>query len=314
MMSATYVGIDVSKDSLDVAVLPSGEKRQFSNSEAGMSKLIAKLSKRHPTLVVMEPTGGFEIPVAGALAAEGLPIAIVNARQIRDYARAVGKLAKTDKLDAMVIAEFAQKVQPEVRPLRDEENQEIKAIVSRRRQLTEMLSAEKNRMAIAPKVLKPNIMAHIKWLSQEIDDLDRNLRQQIEASPIWREKDNLLRSVPGIGNVLSATLLAELPELGMLNRREIASLAGVAPFNRDSGSIRGKRRIWGGRASVRSALYMAALVGTRYNPVIKAFYMRLLEKGKAKKVALVACMRKLLTTLNAMVRTNKPWDISLHRA
>jgi transposase len=307
-MNGIYVGIDVSKDSLDVAILPSGEKRQFSNNEVGMSKLIDKLRKRHPTLIVMEPTGGYEIPVAGGLAAEDLPVAIVNARQIRDYARAVGKLAKTDKLDAEVIAEFAQKVQPEVRPLRDDENQEIKALVSRRRQLTEMLVAEKNRLAIAPKVLKAKIMAHIEWLKQEIDDLDGNLRQQIEASPIWREYDNLLRSVPGIGNVLSATLLAELPELGRLNRREIASLAGVAPFNHDSGTIRGKRRIWGGRSSVRSSLYIAVLVGIRYNPVIKAFYMRLLEKGKAKKVALVACMRKLLTIINSMIRYKKAWS------
>jgi len=306
-MSGIYVGIDVSKDRLDVAVVPSGDKRQFSNDEAGLSKLLGMLVKLAPTLVVMEPTGGFEVPLAGALAAEGLPVAVVNARQIRNYARAVGKLAKTDKLDAMIIAEFAHKVEPEVRPLRDEENQEIKAIVSRRCQLVEMLKAEKNRLAIAPKHIKPNIMAHIEWLRREMDDLDRNLRELIEASPIWREKDDLLRSIPGIGNVISATLLAELPELGTLNRREIASLAGVAPFNQDSGTIKGKRRIWGGRTSVRHALYMAALVGTRYNPVIKAFYTRLLQKGKAKKVALVACMRKLLTILNSIIRYRKAW-------
>ena len=306
-MSGIYVGIDVSKDRLDVAVVPSGDKRQFSNDEAGLSKLLGNLVKLSPTLVVMEPTGGFEVPLAGALAAEGLPVAVVNARQIRNYARAVGKLAKTDKLDAMIIAEFAHKVEPEVRPLRDEENQEIKAIVSRRCQLVEMLKAEKNRLAIAPKHIKPNIMAHIEWLRREMDDLDRNLRELIEASPIWREKDDLLRSIPGIGNVISATLLAELPELGTLNRREIASLAGVAPFNQDSGTIKGKRRIWGGRTSVRHALYMAALVGTRYNPVIKAFYTRLLQKGKAKKVALVACMRKLLTILNSIIRYRKAW-------
>jgi transposase len=306
-MSGTYVGIDVSKERLDVAVVPSGEKRQFSNDEAGLSKLLGKLVKLSPTLVVMEPTGGFEVPLAGALAAEGLPVAVVNARQIRNYARAVGKLAKTDKLDAMIIAEFAHKVEPEVRPLRDEENQEIKAIVSRRRQLMEMLKAEKNRLATAPKFMKTNIMAHIKWLSQEMEQLDRNLRQQIEASPIWWEKDDLLRSIPGVGNVTSATLLAELPELGNLNRREIASLAGVSPFNQDSGTLRGKRRIWGGRTSVRAALYMAALVGTRYNPVIKAFYTRLLQKGKAKKVALVACMRKLLTIMNSIIRYRKAW-------
>ena len=281
------------KDRLDVAVVPSGDKRQFSNDEAGLSKLLGNLVKLSPTLVVMEPTGGFEVPLAGALAAEGLPVAVVNARQIRNYARAVGKLAKTDKLDAMIIAEFAHKVEPEVRPLRDEENQEIKAIVSRRCQLVEMLKAEKNRLAIAPKHIKPNIMAHIEWLRREMDDLDRNLRELIEASPIWREKDDLLRSIPGIGNVISATLLAELPELGTLNRREIG-ISGrcrsiqirIAAQSKESG-VSG-----GGRTSVRHALYMAALVGTRYNPVIKAFYTRLLQKGKAKKVALVACMKK----------------------
>jgi transposase len=307
-MSGTYVGIDVSKERLDVAALPSGLKWQFSNDEAGLGKLLVKLVKQSPTLIVMEPTGGFEASLAGILAAEGLPVAVVNARQIRDYARAMGKLAKTDSLDAMVIAEFAQKVEPEVRPLRDEENQEIKDMVSRRRQLIEMLTAEKNRLAIARKVIKPNIMAHIKWLTQELEDLDRNLRQQIESSPIWREKDDLLRSIPGVGKVTSATLLAELPELGTLNRKEIASLAGVAPFNQDSGTMKGKRRIWGGRSSVRSALYMAALVGTRRNPVIRAFYLRLLEKGKLKKVALVACMRKLLTILNSIIRYRKAWD------
>jgi len=307
-MSGTYIGIDISKERLDVAALPSGLKWQFSNDEAGLNKLLVKLKKQFPTLIVMEPTGGFEAPLASILTAEGLPVAIVNARQIRDYARAVGKLAKTDSLDAMVIAEFAQKVEPEVRQLRDEENQEIKDMVSRRRQLMEMLTAEKNRLATARKVIKPNIMAHIKWLTQELEDLDRKLRQQIEDSPIWREKDDLLRSIPGVGKVTSTTLLAELPELGTLNRREIASLAGVAPFNQDSGTMRGKRRIWGGRTSVRAALYMAALVGTRYNPVIKAFYTRLLEKGKPKKVALVACMRKLLTILNSIIRYRKAWD------
>ena len=307
-MDSIYVGIDVSKDSLDVAVAPSGEKRQYSNNEAGMSKLLGKLLKLGPALIVMEPTGGFEALLAGALAAEGLPVAVVNARQIRDYARAIGKLAKTDKLDAMVIAEFARRVQPEPRPLRDDESQEIKEVVSRRRQLTEMLRAEKNRLAIARKIMKPNILAHIEWLTQEIEGLDRHLKQLIEKSPIWREKDNLLKSIPGIGDVTAATLLAELPELGSLNRRQIASLVGVAPFNQDSGSIRGKRRIWGGRASVRAALYMAALVGTRYNPVIRSFYLRLLAKGKAKKIAIVACMRKLLTILNSIIHYRRAWN------
>lgn len=307
-MDGIYVGIDVSKDTLDVAVAPSGEYRQFSNDEIGLGKLLDKMLKLAPTLIVMEPTGGLEAPLAGLLASEGLAVAVVNARRIRDFARGAGKLAKTDKLDAAVIAEFAWRMEPEPRALRDEESQEIKEMVSRRRQLVEMLRAEKNRLAIARKVMKPSIMAHIEWLEQEVRGLDRTLKQRIENSPIWREKDNLLKSIPGIGPVTAATLLAELPELGSLNRRQIASLSGVAPFNQDSGSMRGKRRIWGGRAPVRSALYMAALVGTRYNPVIKAFYTRLLEKGKAKKVALVACMRKLLTILNSIIRYRKAWN------
>ena len=307
-MDGIYVGIDVSKDTLDVAVAPSGEYRKFSNDEIGLGKLLDKMLKLAPTLIVMEPTGGLEAPLAGLLASEGLAVAVVNARRIRDFARGAGKLAKTDKLDAAVIAEFAWRMEPEPRALRDEESQEIKEMVSRRRQLVEMLRAEKNRLAIARKVMKPSIMAHIEWLEQEVRGLDRTLKQRIENSPIWREKDNLLKSIPGIGPVTAATLLAELPELGSLNRRQIASLSGVAPFNQDSGSMRGKRRIWGGRAPVRSALYMAALVGTRYNPVIKAFYTRLLEKGKAKKVALVACMRKLLTILNSIIRYRKAWN------
>ena len=256
----------------------------------------------------MEPTGGMEAPLAAALTLEGIKVAVVNARQVRDYARATGKLAKTDKLDALVMAEFASVIKPPVRELRDEETQEIKAIVSRRRQLLEMLTAEKNRLAIAPKSLKPNIFSHIEYLKKELADWDRDLRQRIEDSPIWRIKDDLLQSIPGVGKVLSATLLAELPELGKLNRKQIAALVGVAPYNRDSGMMKGKRSVWGGRASVRSALYMAALVATRFNPVISNFYHRLLEKGKAKKVALVACMRRLLTIMNAILKTQKAWQ------
>jgi len=307
-MNEVYVGIDVSKERLDVATIPSNKKLQFVNDEAGMNKLLSKLVELSPNLIVLEPTGGLEIPIAAAIAAEDLAIVVVNARQIRDYARAMGKLAKTDSLDALVMAEFAQAVRPEVRPLRSEDNLEIKALVSRRRQLMEMLTAEKNRLAIARKHIKPNIQSHIEWLKKEIEDIDQNLRHEIEASPIWKEKDNLLQSIPGVGNVLSATLLAELPELGTLNRKQIAALVGVAPFNRDSGSMKGKRSVWGGRAPIRAVLYMAALVSTRCNPVIKPFYQHLLERGKAKKVALVACMRRLLTIMNAIIKTRRPWQ------
>lgn len=307
-MNEVYIGIDVSKERLDVAAIPSNKKLQFVNDEAGMNKLLSKLVELSPNLIVLEPTGGLEIPLAAAIAAEDLAVVVVNARQIRDYARAMGKLAKTDNLDALVMAEFAQAVRPEVRPLRSEDNLEIKALVSRRRQLMEMLTAEKNRLAIARKHIKPNIQSHIEWLKKEIEDIDQNLRHTIESSPIWREKDNLLQSIPGVGNVLSATLLAELPELGTLNRKQIAALVGVAPFNRDSGSMKGKRSVWGGRAPIRAVLYMAALVSTRCNPVIKPFYQQLLKRGKAKKVALVACMRRLLIIMNAIIKTRKPWQ------
>jgi transposase len=306
-MNEIYVGIDVSKDSLDVIALPSKEKWRYANDEVGIGKLVARLKKLSTSLIVMEPTGGLEAMVAAALAAEGINVAIVNARQIRDYARATGKLAKTDKLDALVMAEFASVIKPQPRQLRDEESEEIKATVSRRRQLLEMLTAEKNRMSIARKNLKPNILAHIEWLKKEIADLDRDLRRQIEGSPIWRVKDDLLQSIPGVGRVLSATLLAELPELGKLNRRQIAALVGVAPFNRDSGIMKGKRSVWGGRASIRAVLYMATLASTRYNPVIRSFYQQLLVRGKAKKVALVACMRRLLTIMNAILKYQRAW-------
>jgi transposase len=306
-MNEVYVGIDVSKKLLDVAVLPSHEKYQYTNDEASISNLVTRLKKLSPILVVLEPTGGLEAMVAGALSVENLNVAVVNARQIRDYARATGKLAKTDKLDALVMAEFAAVIKPPVREMRDEESDEIKAMVSRRRQLIEMLTAEKNRLAIARKNLKPNILAHIEWLKKELADIDHDLKQRIESSPIWQVKNDLLQSIPGVGKVLSLTLLAELPELGKLNRRQIAALVGVAPFNRDSGTMRGKRSIWGGRASVRTALYMATLVSTRFNPVISSFYQRLLANGKAKKVAIVACMRRLLTIMNAILKSQKEW-------
>jgi transposase len=304
----TYAGIDVSKDRLDLAILPSQERGKYPNDEQGIGKLTSRLKKLSVELVVLEPTGGLEASVAAAISSEGIPVAVVNARQIKEYARATGRLAKTDTIDARVMAEFAFAVKPQARPLRDEEAEEIKAMVSRRRQLLEMLIAEKNRRAIARKHLKPGIQAHIDWLKKELEDMDGDLRKRIEDSPLWRVKDNLLQSIPGVGKILSATLLAELPELGKLNRRQIAALVGVAPFNRDSGQMRGRRTIWGGRATIRRVLYMATLASTRHNPVIGEFYQRLVERGKAKKVALVACMRRLLTIMNAILKNGKSWQ------
>ena len=269
---------------------------------------MADFKQLSPVLIVLEPTGGYETPIAAALATEGLNVAVVNARQIRDYARAVGRMAKTDKLDALIMASFAATIKPKARPLGDEEARRIKAKVSRRRQLLEMLKGEKCRLKTAHEDVKPNIIAHMEWLQKETSDIDRQLKQEIKNSPVWREKDDLLQSVPGVGKVTSSTILAELPELGRLNRKEIAALVGVAPLNRDSGLMKGKRIIWGGRASVRAALYMAVLTGTRYNPVLREFYQRLLAKGKTKKVALVACMRRLLIILNAVIKYQRGWQ------
>lgn len=303
-----YAGIDVSKDRLDVAVAPNGKTWHFSNDEAGISQLLTTLKQLAPELIVLEPTGGYEVPLVVALASESLNVAVVNARQIREFARVVGKLAKTDKIDAAIMASFAETIKPKARPLGDEESRRIKAKVSRRRQLVDMITAETSRLdKMHHEEVKLDILAHIQWLREQSNKIDDDLKKAIKNSPIWREKDELLQSVPGIGKVISATLLAELPELGTLNRKQIAALAGVAPYNCDSGAMRGKRMIWGGRAPVRSALYIAALVGTRYNPVIRAFYQRLLATGKAKKLALVACMRRLLTILNAILKNRQAW-------
>jgi transposase len=255
----------------------------------------------------MEATGGFEMSLAAALGETGIPAAIVNPRQVRDYARSTGKLAKTDAIDAQILADFAAAVHPEPRPLADVQTRELKDILARRRQLNEMITAEKNRLQRARRVLRDHIKAHIAWMEKEMLDMDTALKQFIEESPIWREKDNLFQSVPGIGPVISTTLVVELPELGILNRKQIAALVGVAPFNRDSGKMRGKRKVWGGRASVRAALYMGTLVATRFNPVIRRFYQRLIAAGKTKKVAITACMRKLLIILNAMIKHLTPW-------
>ena len=302
-----YVGIDVSKNQLDIAVRPAGDTWSMPNDVSGITEVVQGLAQLHPALVVLEATGGLQMPLAAALATAGLPLAMVNPRQVRDFARAIGRLAKTDRLDAQVLAHFAEAVRPTPYPLPDAQTQELTALLTRRHQVVEMLTAEKNRLRSARELVHRRVQDHICWLEQELADLDDDLERTLRKSPLWREKDNLLRSVPGIGRVVSITLLADLPELGTLSRHQIAALVGVAPLNRDSGRFRGKRMVWGGRARVRAALYMAALTASRYNPIIKAFYHRLCEAGKARKVALTACMRKLLIILNSMVKHQQTW-------
>ncbi|HEX5544308.1 MAG TPA: IS110 family transposase [Nitrospira sp.] len=308
-----FVGIDVSKAQLDVALRPTG-RFVVPNDDAGIAQLLERLQATAPTLILLEATGGIELPLTGALAAAGLPIVVVNPRQIRDFAKAVGQLAKTDALDAQVLAHFAEVVRPTPRPLPDVETQELAALVTRRRQLIEMLTAEKNRVASARIVIRKQLRAHITWLERALNQADTDLAEAIRQSPVWREKEELLRSVPGIGPVLTTTLLANLPELGTLTHKQIAALVGVAPLNRDSGTLRGKRTVWGGRAQVRAALYMAAIVAARFNSVIRGFYQRLCAAGKAKTVALVACMRKLLTIVNAMLKHRTPWRQGMNPA
>jgi transposase len=303
-----FVGIDISKDSLDVAVHASDKQWCFSNDKSGIARLCKMLVKLETTLVVFEATGGYELPLYISLDEAGLPAAPVNARQVRDFARSTGKLAKTDKLDARVIAHFGYAIQPVPRPVPD--TQELKTAQARRRQLLEMITAETNRLRGATKGLKRRIEAHITWLEQELADTDREVKDIIKNDPIWQEKDSLLQTVPGVGPTLSATLIVQLPEMGTLDRRKIAALAGVAPLNRDSGISHGRRAIWGGRTHVRAVLYMATLVATRFNPVIRSFYTRLCSAGKSKKVALTACMRKLLTILNSMLKHHVPWSYS----
>jgi transposase len=303
-----YVGIDVAKATLDVAVSPTAERWTLAYTEREVAGLVRRLTGLQPALVVLEATGGLEGPLVGALATAGLPVVVVNPRQVRDFAKATGTLAKTDALDAAVLAHFAAAVRPTPRPLPDAATQTLAALVTRRRQLVEMLTAERNRLGSAPRVLRAEIQAHLTWLQRRLARLDTDLGQAIRTSPVWRVQDDLLRSVPGVGPVLSATLLASLPELGTLNRKAIAALVGVAPLNRDSGTLRGRRRVWGGRAAVRAVLYMGTLVAVRHNPVLRAFYQRLRAVGKLPKVALTACMRKLLTILNAMLKHQTPWS------
>lgn len=306
-----FVGIDVSKAQLDNSVRPTGERWQVDNTQEDIAALVTKLNALKPTLIVVEATGGHETAVVAACAAAGLAVAVINPRQARDFAKSLGKLAKTDKIDAAVLARFAEAIRPEARPLPDAATQQLQACLVRRRQLIEMLVAEKNRLPMTHPSMKTRLTEHIQWLEDELQTLDDDLNQQIRNSPAWREKDDLLRSVKGVGPVTVTTLLSDLPELGQLNRKQIAALVGVAPFNRDSGKMHGKRAIWGGRACVRTALYMATLSASRTNPVIKAHYEHLIAVGKLKKVALVACMRKLLTILNAMMRSKTSWDPKL---
>lgn len=304
---ARFIGIDVSKQWLDVATLPERETRRFTNDGAGQEQLGAWLIQLAPELIVMEATGGFETRVATALAAEGLALAVVNPRHVRDFARAFGILAKTDRIDASVLAAFAEKVHPPVRPLPDEDRRELIDLVDRRRQLVTMRAEEKTRLSQATASARQDIKEHIEWLDERLRRLDIDLTAKLRSSSLWKAKEEILISVPGVGRVTVLTLLARLPELGALNRRAIAALTGVAPFARDSGQHRGRRMIWGGRADVRSVLYMAAVTAARINPVIKSFYLRLKQAGKPAKVALTACMRKLLTILNTMLRTNQSW-------
>jgi transposase len=303
-----HVGIDVSKERLDVCSLPDGGTFSVANDRAGIDELIARLLEGvRPELVVLEATGKYERPAAVAVAAAGIAVAVVNPRQARDFAKAAGRLAKTDRIDAQVLARFAGAVGPRPSVLPDEEARVLQDILLRRRQLLEMMVAEKNRLQMASEAVARRIAAHVRWLEKELCRVDRELDEAVRESETWRANEELLRSVPGVGPVLARTLLAELPELGTLPRRRLCALVGVAPFNRDSGTFRGKRQVWGGRAPVRAALYMGALVATRHNPLIREFYERLLAAGKPKKVALVACMRKLLSILNAVMRDRVPW-------
>jgi transposase len=305
-----YVGIDVSKARLDVAVRPGGQAWQSANDEAGIAALVERLQfwqPLAPQLIVLEATGGLERLVVAALALASLPVAVVNARQARDFAKATGRLAKTDAVDAAVLAHFAQALQPTPRPLPDAATQALAALVERRHQLVSMLTAEQNRLQQALPAVRAKVAAHIAWLEQALAEIDQELDQMLRASPLWRERDRLQRSVPGVGPAVSRTLLAHLPELGAGSSKHLATLVGLAPLNRDSGAWRGTRAIWGGRQQVRAALYMAALVGVRHHPALQAFYERLVARGKPKKVALTACMHKLLLILHAVLRDGTPW-------
>ncbi len=307
MSAPCYVGLDIAKATIEVAVVPTRDQWRLDHTEAGLSTLVTQLRARAPALIVLEATGGYETTVAGLLVDAGLPVAVVNPRQVRDFAKALGQLAKTDAIDAHVLATFAARIQPAPRPISDAATRDLAALVTRRRQVVEMLGAERNRLALARAPLRRALRDHIRWLERQLAALDADLATLIRQSPAWRDRDDLLRTVPGIGPQTASLLITHLPELGQLTRQQIAALVGVAPLNRDSGTYRGRRSTWGGRAAVRAGLYMAALVAMRHNVVIRAFYQRLVTAGKPKKLALVAAMRKLLTILNAMVHHQRPW-------
>lgn len=302
-----FVGIDVSKTSLDIAIHEVQDVSQQNNDDEGIAAIVASMIERVPTLIVLEASGGWEIKLVAALAEAKLPVVVVNPTRVRNFAKAAGQYAKTDKLDARLLARFAATMRPQVRPLKTQEQALLSSIISRRQQLVRMLTMEKNRRVSTHATMRDQLENHIQWLATEIAQLNDQMRDLILAWPLWQANEKILASVPGVGPVTTLTLLADLPELGTLNRQCIAALVGIAPINKDSGRLKGKRRIFGGRASVRSVLYMAALSASKSNPVIRDFYQRLLAKGKPKKVALTACMRKLLTILNAMIRDQKPW-------
>ena len=311
-MPAEFVGIDVSKRTLDVVTLHGGEHHTFTNDAKGIMAVAERLVALAPELIVMEATGAYEREVAVALVLAGLPVAVVNPRQVRDFAKATGKFAKTDKVDAGVIALFGERIRPEPRGVPEKEVRELDALVTRRGQLVAMITAEKNRRMMAPSSMKGSIQEHVSWMERQLEDINGELNRAIEGSPIWRAREDLLTSVPGIGSVSAKVLIARLPELGHVTAKRSAALVGVAPFARDSGTRKGKRSIWGGRADVRAVLYMATFNAIRWNPVIRSHFNQLIDRGKLFKVAMVACMRRLLTILSAMVRKNQRWtDVTL---
>ena len=308
LQPAIHVGIDVSKTHLDIDTYPDAAPQRYANDESGRLAACSQLQTLAPALIVVEATGGLESPLVGLLATKDLAVAVINPRQARDFAKAIGVLAKTDQVDAFMLARFAQAIKPPVRTLKPEETQALNAVLTRRRQLVEMVTAESNRQSSANAKVAKQIRQHVAWLEKRLDESNDDLDNMIRNSPLWQHKAEIMQSIPGVGRVTATTFLADLPETGTLSRREISALVGVCPYSRDSGSFRGRRTIWGGRARVRAALYMAAIVASRHNPVIKAFYEKLTRAGKAKKVALVACMRKLLVIINTMLKNDSAWN------
>ncbi len=303
-----FVGIDISKEYLDIGIRPTGQKWRMDNNDTDIPVLAEKLKNLAPKLIILEATGGLEIPLANTLSAEALPVVVVNPRQVRDFAKATGRLAKTDSIDADVLAHFGEAVKPTPKQLPDEESQKLKAQIKRRKQIVDMITEETNRLKSAPSYMHKDIKKHIDWLKKERKHIDNLLSKNIKLNHLWKKRDELFQSVPGIGSVVSTTLIACLPELGTLTNKQISALVGVVPFNCDSGKMKGKRRIWGGRADVRSVLYMAVISAIRWNPIIKAFYNRLIKAGKPVKVALTACMHKLIIILNAMAKSGIFWQ------